>query len=257
MGVPTLWHLEISHYNEKVRWALDYKGVAHVRKAVTPGLQEFRARRLGAGRTTPILELDGRAIGESSRIIDEIERRWPEPPLYPSDPDERHRALEIQDWFDERGHDLRRVVFNDIGVGSEAFLDTLYGPDHPRRRLLSRLSGVLTPVVRTRFKIKPAEVERSRQRVREAFDRIADEAGPSGYLVGDSFTVADLTAAAIMSPLVVPPQFPHIKLPPDERPPAAREFRDSLTDHPGFSWVLETYERHRGASAEVPAAAAA
>jgi hypothetical protein len=30
---PVLWHLEISHYNEKVRWALDYKGVAHVRRA--------------------------------------------------------------------------------------------------------------------------------------------------------------------------------------------------------------------------------
>jgi hypothetical protein len=23
---PVLWHLDISHYNEKVRWALDYKG---------------------------------------------------------------------------------------------------------------------------------------------------------------------------------------------------------------------------------------
>ena len=26
---PVLWQLEISHYNEKARWALDYKGVAH------------------------------------------------------------------------------------------------------------------------------------------------------------------------------------------------------------------------------------
>ena len=25
MGV-VLWHIEISHYNEKARWALDYKG---------------------------------------------------------------------------------------------------------------------------------------------------------------------------------------------------------------------------------------
>ena len=44
--LPVLWHLEISHYNEKVRWALDYKSVAHVRRAVTPGLQELTARRL-------------------------------------------------------------------------------------------------------------------------------------------------------------------------------------------------------------------
>ena len=32
----TLYHIEISHYNEKARWALDYKGVPHVRKAPPP-----------------------------------------------------------------------------------------------------------------------------------------------------------------------------------------------------------------------------
>ena len=54
-ATPVLWHLEISHYNEKARWALDCKGVAHVRRAVTPGLQELTARRLRAGRTVPIV----------------------------------------------------------------------------------------------------------------------------------------------------------------------------------------------------------
>ncbi len=55
VDTPVLWHLEISHYNEKVRWALDYKGIRHVRRAVTPGTQELRARRLRAGRTVPVL----------------------------------------------------------------------------------------------------------------------------------------------------------------------------------------------------------
>jgi glutathione S-transferase len=106
---PVLWHLEPSHYNEKARWALDYKRVPHVRRAVTPGLQELTARRLGAGRTTPILQLNGRAIGDSTRIIEEIELRWPEPPLYPSDPEERRRALELEEYFDEGvGPDIRR-----------------------------------------------------------------------------------------------------------------------------------------------------
>jgi hypothetical protein len=52
---PVVSHLKISHSNEeKVRWALDDKGVAHARRAVTPAPQEFTARRLrarhGAGR---------------------------------------------------------------------------------------------------------------------------------------------------------------------------------------------------------------
>src|SRR5687767_10132356 len=148
MSTPILWHLDISHFNEKARWALDYKNVPHVLNAITPGFQEFRARRMRAGRTTPILEIDGQAIGDSTAIIAEIERRWPDPPLYPSDPDERRQALAIEDWFDELGHDLRRVVFNDLGLGSDYFLDTLYGRDHPRRKMFGRLSPVLARVLR-------------------------------------------------------------------------------------------------------------
>src|SRR5215210_3636851 len=130
---PVLWHLEISHYNEKARWALDYKGVAHVRRAVTPGLQELTARRLRAGRTVPILAMNGRAIGDSTKIIEELERRWPEPPLYPADPQERSRALDLEDYFDEQcGPDARRVLFNDNLAEPETFLAMFSGADRPR-----------------------------------------------------------------------------------------------------------------------------
>ena len=33
-GPPVLWHFPISHYNEKARWALDWKGIPHVRRAL-------------------------------------------------------------------------------------------------------------------------------------------------------------------------------------------------------------------------------
>src|ERR671931_2293017 len=164
---PVLWHLEISHYNEKVRWALDYKGVPHVRRAVTPGLQELSARRLRAGRTLPILQLDGRAIGDSTRIIEEIERRWPEPPLYPADPEERSRALGLEDYFDEQcGPDARRVLFNDSLAEPETFLAMFYGADLPRMGLLKALGPVFDRIVKRRFRIRPETVEESRRKVR-------------------------------------------------------------------------------------------
>src|SRR5215210_3702916 len=173
LETPVLWHLEISHYNEKARWALDYKGVAHVRRAVTPGLQELRARRLRAGRTVPVMEINGRAIGDSTKIIEELERRWPKPPLYPADPEERSRALDLEDYFDEQcGHDLRRVLFNDNMAEPERFLAMLYGPDHPRMGLLKTLSPVFCQVVKRRFRIRPETVEKSREKVRAALDRI-------------------------------------------------------------------------------------
>src|SRR3954471_14082461 len=186
---PVLWHLEISHYNEKARWALDYKGVAHVRRAVTPGLQELTARRLRAGRTVPILEMNGRAIGDSTRIIEKIERRWPEPLLYPADIKDRSRALDLEAYFDEDcGPDARRVLFNDNLAEPETFLAMFYGADRPRVGLLEPLTPLLLQVVKWRFQIRPETVEESREKVRAAFDMIETEAGPSGYLVGESFT---------------------------------------------------------------------
>jgi glutathione S-transferase len=251
---PVLWHLEPSHYNEKARWALDYKRIRHVRRAVTPGLQELTARRLGAGRTVPILQLNGRTIGDSTRIIEEIERRWPEPPLYPSDPEERRRALELEEYFDEDvGPDIRRVLFADNLAEPEKFFGIFSGPDQPGLGLLKRLSPVLTRVVKWRWDVHPERVTQSREVVRDAFHRVEAEAGPDGYLVGDSFTVADLTAASILGLIVVPPEFPYIKLRPEERAAQFQEFRASLKDWPGFKWVEDMYARHRGTSAEVAA----
>jgi glutathione S-transferase len=62
--------------------------------------------------TLPVLDLDGERIVDSTRIIATLEERWPEPALYPADLEERRRALELEDFFDEHaGHDMRRVAF--------------------------------------------------------------------------------------------------------------------------------------------------
>jgi len=34
MDTPLLWHIPLSHFNEKVRWTLDYKRIAHRRKVL-------------------------------------------------------------------------------------------------------------------------------------------------------------------------------------------------------------------------------
>ena len=107
-----LWHVELSHYNEKVRWALDYKGIPHERRVPMPGLHGVRAAVLtrGAQRRLPVVELDGRRVWDSTDIIAALEQYRPEPPLYPEDPAELARALELEDWFDENlGPAVRRL----------------------------------------------------------------------------------------------------------------------------------------------------
>jgi glutathione S-transferase len=75
-----------SHYNEKARWALDWKGLAHRRISYLPGPHVPRIRRLSGQAQTPVLVLDGRVVAGSAQIIDALERAFPERPLYPEDP---------------------------------------------------------------------------------------------------------------------------------------------------------------------------
>jgi len=100
MNRPVLWQFTASHYNEKARWALDWKGVAHVRRSLLPGPHALKIRRMTGQTAVPVLVLDGRAIHDSTRIIEALEQAYPDPPLYPREPAERRRALDLEEFFD-------------------------------------------------------------------------------------------------------------------------------------------------------------
>jgi glutathione S-transferase len=69
------------------------------------------------------------------------------------------------------------------------------------------------------------------------------------YLVGNSFTVADLTAASLFYPQVTPEGGP---TPPEQAMPADfQALRDELAERPGYNWVEDTYRRHRAAASLV------
>ena len=79
-GPPVLWHFPISHYNEKARWALDWKRIPHVRRALAMSYVPRALWATGQAKL-PILFLDGQAIADSTRIIEALERLQPEPAI--------------------------------------------------------------------------------------------------------------------------------------------------------------------------------
>jgi glutathione S-transferase len=254
-GIPTLWHLKVSHYNEKVRWALDHKRVPHVRRPVVPGRHNALAKKLTGGRETtlPVLVLDGTAIGDSSAIIEALEKRDPEPSLYPSDPDERQRALELEDFFDEElGPYTRRLVVHhmlperDLILG--AFFQDVQGV---QRRAMAAAYPAVRRTMSGALDINDETVPPAFEKVRAAGERFKAELQPSGYLVGDGFTVADLTLAALLSPIVAPEQFPYPQ--PQRGHPRLTPLIEVLDEYGLADWTRDIYARHRDQSAEITA----
>ncbi|HKG37057.1 MAG TPA: glutathione S-transferase [Solirubrobacterales bacterium] len=232
-GLPVLWQLRFSHYNEKARWALDFKGIAHERRSFAPGAHRLRGRLKWKGRTTPILEIDGRTIGDSTRIIAALEQHRPDPPLYPTGAADRERALALEDFFDEElGPCVRGAAFDAlledpgtaVAVGAQGF-------GTPTRLVQRATFPLIRPAVRRDLVDSVGGGEEARRKTVAAMDRLEGELGERDHLVGETFTVADLTAAALFTPLVAPAEFPYEL--PDPGPPR---------------WVEETYRRYRGSS---------
>jgi glutathione S-transferase len=200
------------------------------------------------GGTLPVLDLDGSRIVDSTRIIEALEARQPDPPLYPDEPEERKRALEIEASFTDRiGHDMRRVIFWELRDQRE-FMAKFLATDQGRagRARIRAIMPVAWRYVVRRYGFDEDSYQRSREALVGALDRIETERNGGPFLVGEQFSVADLTAAALLYPVALPPEFQY-ELP----DPPRSDFLDSVRDHPARAWISETWHRHRGTSSAV------
>jgi glutathione S-transferase len=249
---PVLWHIPVSHYSEKARWALDYKGVEHERRAPMPGAHMAIAGWLTRGQTKtfPVLALNGRRVGDSTAIIAALEERVPDPPLYPDDPAELSRALELEEFFDENlGPQIRLLAWHELRRDPDRMADLA---QQMAPRPLSRLPGsrafartFSNTFVQLRYRVAADDAaDEARAMVLAALDRLDAEleASDGDYLVGDSFSVADLTAAALFYPMVNPPEGPAMIA---DHPPPLEEFYAPLRDRPGYAYVERMYRDHR------------
>jgi glutathione S-transferase len=246
---PVLWHIPISHYSEKARWAMDHKRMPHRRRGLPGGAHMLAALALTGGQsvTFPVLVVNGAGIGDSTAIIAELERRQPDPPLYPEDPAERRRALDLEEYFDEElGPPIRLVAWHEMTRDPERLgeLAARFLPpgvrDDPRAAVAAgRYATLFTSL---RYGSKDSEAAgRAREKVVAALDRLEAELDGREYLAGDVFSVADLTAASLFYPLVLPPEGPQL----GEPPAGFERFRAPLTERPGARWVADVYRRHR------------
>ncbi len=85
--------------------------------------------------------------------------------------------------------------------------------------------------------------------IESSFDHIDEQRAGRDYLAGDEFSVADLTAAAIIGPLLRPPE---LQYPPaGTLPEPVEALRERLTKHPTWEWLRQIWQRHRSPSAEI------
>jgi glutathione S-transferase len=247
-----------SPYNEKARWALDLKRLAHRRRSLLPGPHMGVVKRLTGRTETPVLLHDGTAIDGSARIVEWLEAQQPVPPLLPVDAAERAEALRIQRWFDDDiTPRIRRTVLDAL-LAEPFYFARVFGDGAPalKRWLYGCVVPFAAPLVRKGNGINgPDAVADGHRAADEAFTFVAERSRDSGTLCGGAFCIADLTAASTLAVLVRPEHSPMAA--PQPVAPTFRALMDRYAQHPGAAWVRTVYARHRAADSDFDGASPA
>lgn len=194
-----LLQFSTSHYCRKARLALGYKRISYQVQNLAPGLHALKLRPLTGTTTVPVL-LPQKSdypsvIGDSTRILKFLDTYQPEPSLSLSDPRLNNEVWMIEDWLDESIGLATRFVYYDYRSGEGKQIDS------------SLSSQVLIQAVRRQYGINRARVDLAASRLQTALEFFSERWQGKTYLVGDRFTAADLTAAALFSPLALIPSY--------------------------------------------------
>jgi glutathione S-transferase len=158
----------------------------------------------------------------------------------------RARVLELENYFDEEvGPAARRFGYGTLmrvpGRAAKAFFGRF---GFPWSLATPVLGPPLERVLRRQLRIDDSTILASQGVVLAALDRIDTliAADPARYLVGDRFTLADLTAASLLAPLVAPPKSPYHG---PSLGPEVEEARAAIRGRPSWHWVERIYRDHR------------
>jgi glutathione S-transferase len=202
----------VSPFVRKVRVVLAEKGLDYEHEQVNPFAGPPGWRDISPLGKIPALKDGDRTLADSSVICAYLEKRFPTPALYPTDPYDYARAL----WFEE---------FMDGGVvpvvGPKVFFPLVLQPI---------FSGGQAPSAEAEALAKKTFEEDAAP----LFAYLEKELGDRDYFVGNQLTIADIAVASIM----VNPWLAGFA-PERKRFPKLRAFLDRMWSRPSFKKVIE------------------
>ncbi|MEG9862413.1 MAG: glutathione S-transferase family protein [Parvularculales bacterium] len=190
----TLYQFKTSPFTEKVRRAMNFKGIQfdaiEVERAKA---SEGKYKDVSPTGKFPCIKDDEQAIWDSTDILHHIEGKYSNKPLIPTDPHEAAMAHVIEDWADESLYfyemTMRLSWEHNLVNALDEFSETLPGvPKEQLKELV--LAGVGQIVQAQGLGRKPqAQVVEDAERHIKALDAMLDG---RDWLVGDALSYADL-----------------------------------------------------------------
>jgi glutathione S-transferase len=194
-----LYQFELSHYCEKVRFILDYKGLAYRKVEVTPGIGQLDLFKMSGQRQVPVLKDGNEVIADSTAIAQYLEQKYPDRPIYPTEPKQRALCLILEEWADESiGLNARKSM---LGAFSQnpAFRTAVLPSSTPAflRTLVESVPQEAIDVLGLGAGFGSDAVKSARQAMQQNLEALCLLLAESPYLVADHPTLADFAVAGL------------------------------------------------------------
>ncbi len=239
----TLYQLSISHYCEKIRWALAHKRLDHQAVSLLPGLHVARMKKLGLKSALPVLRDGDTLVQNSSDIVTYLDTAYPDRSLTPAVREDADEAIAWEAFADQHiGPHVRRICYHHLLEYPDVVAPLLaHGGPWYGRFALRLVFPKLRELMRKGMRIGEDEVALSRRALDEALVKVNGEARTGRFLVGDGFSRADLAVAALLAPLRMPAKYGSPW--PQTLPPPLSAVVDEYADR--LTWVDWLYQEHR------------
>ncbi|MGD8592497.1 MAG: glutathione S-transferase family protein [Gammaproteobacteria bacterium] len=238
-----LYQFPVSHYCEKVRWALDFKGLEYQVTNLLPGAHIKFVQSIAPKTEVPVLRHDTKIIQGSSEIITYLDRVFPDKSLTPSDPALKQQVLDWETFADENiGPHTRLYCYHFLLDNPDIVVPLLSHGQPWHKRWVFR---IIFPKVRVKLRkfmhINDRTAEISLKKLKRAIDKLAAELATKPFLSGDQFTRADLAAASLLAPLCTPEKY-GVNWP-EKLPKDLQQTIDSFKDK--LDWINTLYQIYR------------
>ena len=252
-----LYQFELSHYVEKVRFILDYKGLAYRKIEVTPGIGQLDLVRMSGQRQVPVLKDGSEVIADSTAIADYLEKTYPDKPIIPTDPKQRGLCLMMEQWADESiGLNARKAMVGAMNQ-SQSFRTAFLPNSTPDivKTLVGSVPGELLGVLGTGIGLGSDAIKSATDALKRDLASLCFILLEQPYLITDHPTLADFAVAGLTM-YVKFPDGPYLNIPDSLKGKGVPGIADVGTFEPFFTWRDKLYRDFRQASTTASSPAA-
>lgn len=236
---PKLYIFAISHFSEKARFVLDHCNFSYETVFLTPGEHINVVKEFANDSFVPILRGENYLFQGSNPIIEFLRDSNN---LKSND---FKSEMEIINKIDSAiGYPLQPIVYSYL-LEEPSIVARMFASSPNQLAEFDNFKLIALGLKR-RYKITTSNIAEQKYLFMKGVDFLSKSYEDSSFLAGNNFSIADITAASLISPLFFPPEHPNSEwFQGITFPEKMQEWLQPLKDTKYYQRVMEIYKQFR------------